>query len=79
MWFPVSFMETVAEAYRLLLHNVESVDPTMIEWVKHEIDDILGVGPTAIVVVLGALMLAFPSGLLVMARRRVRKMRGERS
>jgi hypothetical protein len=72
MWF----MNTVTSLPALLLHHSESVDPTLVEWIKDEIDAIFGVSPTTIVVVLGAVTLAFPIGLMVLALRRARKMRG---
>lgn len=53
----------------LLLHHAEAVDPTLIDWIRHEIDSILGVEPATIVVVLGALIVTFPMALMVLARR----------
>ncbi len=69
----------VTASFWLLLHNSEAVDPKLIEWLKHEIDAIFGVGPTTIVIVLGSLMLAFPIGLMVLVRRRTRRTRAKRS
>ena len=53
-----------------LLHHAESIDPTLADWIRHEIDAILGLGPETIVALLGALILAFPVTLMVMAKRR---------
>ncbi len=53
----------------VILHHGEAIDPTLIDWIRHEIDDIVGLGPPAIVLVLGALILAFPVALVIMARR----------
>ena len=53
----------------VLLHHSESIDPTLIDWIRHEIDDVLGLGPETIVAVLGALIVAFPVGLMIAARR----------
>ncbi|MDP6824280.1 MAG: hypothetical protein QF554_13420 [Dehalococcoidia bacterium] len=59
----------------LLLHHSEYVDPTLVDWIKHEIDDIFGLGAVAIVVVLGAVTLAFPVGLMALAWRRAGRAR----
>ena len=53
----------------LLLHHSESVDPTLIDWIRHEIDSILGLEPSTIVLALGALIVAFPLVLAMLARR----------
>jgi hypothetical protein len=58
-----------------LLHHSESIDPTLLDWIRHEIDSILGVGPPVIVVVLGALIAAFPIALAFAARRQRKAMR----
>jgi len=41
----------------------------LIDWIRHEIDAILGVEPATIVLVLGALIVAFPVVLMLLARR----------
>ncbi len=51
------------------LHHPESVDPTLIDWIRHEIDSILGLEPSAIALALGAIIVAFPVTLMVLARR----------
>lgn len=56
-------------AWAYVLHHSESIDPTLIDWIRHEIDAVLGLGPETIVVGLGALIVAFPIALMVMARR----------
>lgn len=56
-------------AFGLLLHHSESVDPTLIDWIRHEIDAILGLDPSAIVLALGAVIVAFPVALMLLARR----------
>ena len=62
----------------LLLHHSESIDPELMDWIRHEIDSILGLEPAAIVVVLGAVIVAFPLALLLLARRqRVAQRRNE--
>lgn len=63
-------------ATRFLLHHGEAVDPTLIDWIRHKIDDILGVGPGMIVLVLAVLVVAFPVGLVALAVRRRRRLEG---
>ncbi len=54
-------------------HHSESIDPTLLEWLLHQIDAILGLGPLAVVVVLGLVMLAFPLALAGIVLRRQRR------
>lgn len=68
----------MASSLGLLLHHAESVNPTMVEWIKDKIDDIFGLGPTTIVIVLGAVTIAFPIGLMALALRRARGTRAKR-
>jgi|AP45_3_1055517.scaffolds.fasta_scaffold319480_1 hypothetical protein len=68
----------VTASFGLLLHNSEAVDPVLIEWIKHKIDEIFGVSAMPIVIVLGALMLVFPIGLMALVWRRARRARGRR-
>jgi hypothetical protein len=58
--------------FGLLLHHSEAIDPTLLDWIRHEIDAILGVQPMTIVLVLGALIVAFPLALALLARRQGR-------
>ena len=53
----------------LLLHHSEAIDPTLIDWIRHEIDAILGLEPVTIVIVLGAVIVAFPLLLAVLVKR----------
>ena len=53
----------------LLLHHSDAIDPTLIDWIRHEIDSTLGLEPSTIVLVLGALIVAFPVALMALARR----------
>ena len=55
--------------FGFLLHHSEAIDPTLIDWIRHEIDSILGVEPSVIVLVLGAVIVAFPVVLMTLARR----------
>ena len=72
-------MGALISSLDLLLHHSEYIDPTLVDWIRHEIDEIFGLGPTTIVVVLGAVTLVFPIGLMALALRRARRARGGRS
>jgi hypothetical protein len=48
----------------ILLHHSEAVDHTLIQWLLDKIDDILGFSPTAMVLLLGSLIVLFPAALL---------------
>ena len=56
----------------VLLHHSEPADPTLLVWIRERIDAILGLGPATIVLILGALIVAFPValGLWVVIQRR---------
>ena len=56
----------------VLLHHSEPADPTLLRWIRDRIDAILGLGPAAIVLILGALIVAFPValGVWVLIQRR---------
>ena len=57
----------------LLLHHSEPADPTLLHWIRERIDALLGLEPAPIVLVLGALIVAFPVALgawVVIQRRR---------
>ncbi len=56
--------------FHFVLHHGESIDPTLIHWIRIKIDEIVGVGPVPIVLVLGALIVAFPIVLATLAARR---------
>ncbi len=60
-----------------VLHHGESIDPTLAEWIRHEIDDLLGLEPATIAVVLGMVIVALPIALGVAAVRRGRRVAGE--
>lgn len=62
-----------------LLHHSEAIDPTLIEWIRHEIDAITGLEPGSIATMLGLVILAFPVWLGVSAARRQRRDRSEAS
>ena len=52
------------DATRIVLHHSESVDGTLVGWLLDVIDGVLGLGPAAMVAVLGGLIVLFPAGLL---------------
>jgi hypothetical protein len=58
--------------FGILLHHSEAIDPTLIDWIRHEIDSIVGLDPSAIALGLGALIVVFPVALMLMARRQRR-------
>ena len=57
----------------VLLHHSEPADPMLLAWIRERIDAILGLEPATIVLILGALIVAFPVALgasVVIQRRR---------
>ena len=49
----------------VLAHQGEPGDPVLFEWIKHQIDSILGVGPGAIVIALGLVIVAIPLAIVI--------------
>ncbi len=58
---------------RSLLHHSEPIDPTLIGWIRDEIDALLGLDAIVIVVLLGLVILAFPLWLGFSASRHRRR------
>jgi hypothetical protein len=56
-----------------LLHHSESIDPTLADWLRHKIDDLLGLDPPTIAATLGILLAAFPLVLGALALRSRRR------
>ena len=56
-----------------VLHQGEAIDPALWEWLQHKIDDVVGLGPGAIAIVLGVVIVALPIALGVAAVRRGRR------
>jgi hypothetical protein len=50
----------------LPLHHGEPGDPVLLGWIKHRLDELLGLEPGAVVVLLGLLILAIPATILVL-------------
>ena len=66
-------MLTIVPILPALLHHFEPADPALLHWIRERIDAITGLGPAAIVLILGALIVAFPVALgawVVIQRRR---------
>ena len=45
----------------MLLHQGDAADPELIHWLKDQMDQILGVGPWAMVAAMGAIVIAIPA------------------
>lgn len=59
-----------------LAHHGEPGDPVLLEWIKHQIDAMIGLGDWAIVVILGVVIVAIPAGIIgFFALQRVRSWR----
>ena len=48
-----------------LAHHGEPGDPVILGWIQDQINAIIGLGDLAIVVILGALVVAIPIGILL--------------
>lgn len=57
-----------------LSHHSESVDPTLWQWISHQIDEIFGLSPTTVVAVVGALAVLMPVGLMALVAWRRRRL-----
>ena len=47
-------------------HHSEPADPVLMDWITHQIDAIVGLGPAAILMALGFLIVAIPLGIMVL-------------
>ncbi len=56
----------------MLLHHTETVDPELVAWIRHLIEDVIGIEPWFLVIVVGAVIVAIPVTLMVSAIRRQR-------
>jgi hypothetical protein len=50
----------------ILAHHSEAIDPTLAEWIRHKIDEVLGLEAGTIVLLLGSLIVLFPVILLAL-------------
>ena len=48
----------------IFAHHSEPGDPILMEWIKHQIDAIVGLGPGTIVFGLGLIVVAIPVGIM---------------
>jgi len=46
-------------------HHSEPGDPALLEWMRDQIDAMVGLGPAAIAVMLGMVILAIPLGIAI--------------
>ena len=46
-----------------LLHQGDAADPELIHWLKDQMDEILGVGPWAMVAAMAAIVIAIPAAI----------------
>lgn len=46
------------------LHHEAPGDPTLMEWIKDRMDQVLGLGPEAMVVIFGLMVFAIPVAIL---------------
>lgn len=57
-------MPDLAQSFRLfLLHQGDAADAELIHWLKDRMDEILGVGPWAMVAATGAIVIAIPAAI----------------
>jgi hypothetical protein len=47
-----------------LAHHGEAADPTLLKWIKDVLDHLLGLGPWAVIIVLGLIIVLLPVGLV---------------
>tara|TARA_Y100000588_G_scaffold340892_1_gene384548 strand:- start:3910 stop:4104 length:195 start_codon:yes stop_codon:yes gene_type:complete len=59
--------------YRIFLHHSEPIDPTLLDWIRNQIDELIGLEPSAIAVILGIAIVAFPIWLGISSIRRARR------
>ncbi len=52
----------------ILAHHSEPGDAELLEWIKHQIDSMTGLGGLSIVIALGLLVVAIPVTILVAFR-----------
>ena len=58
------------------LHHSEPVDPTLLDWILHQVDRLLPFDPVVGVVIGGVLLLAAPAVLAALAVRHARRRAG---
>ena len=46
-------------------HHSEPGDPVLLDWIRHIIDNLLGLGPFANIILLGLIIVAIPAGIML--------------
>ena len=59
---------------RIVAHHSEAVDPTLVEWLRHQIDRMTGLDSDVSVLILGSLIALFPVVLLLLVWRQRRSL-----
>ena len=62
----------------ILAHLSEPGDPVLLEWIRHRLDALLGLGPAVIAVAIGLIIVAIPLTIVavyLVQRRRLKKRR----
>ena len=49
----------------ILAHEGEPGDPVLLEWIKHQIDAVFGLGPAAIVISLSVVIITIPIAIML--------------
>jgi|TARA_Y100000310_G_scaffold187593_1_gene187614 hypothetical protein len=52
----------------ILAHHSEPGDADLLDWIRHQIDAIVGLEPLAIIIILGLVIVAIPVAILVAFR-----------
>ena len=50
----------------ILAHQTEAGHPELMDWIKHQLDAVVGLGPLAFLILLGLTILAIPAAVLLM-------------
>ena len=50
----------------ILAHQTEAGHPELMDWIKHQLDAVVGLGPLAFLILLGLIILAIPAAVLLM-------------
>ena len=65
---------TPAFLWAVLTHQGEGADPRLLDWIKHTLDKLLGLGPWTVVVLFGLVLVAIPLAVMatyLIQRRRI--------
>ncbi len=66
LWLPVKWLGTEVSTLllRLAAHHDDIVDPDFLAWLKARLDHIITLDPWVLVVILTAVVLAIPAGIV---------------